>query len=69
MKHRVITEEPTGLDPRIEISRHVVTIVLGKEAKVDIQDLRHKGITTAHSREEAGDPNHQDTHTITKTMK
>jgi hypothetical protein len=62
-------EEPRGLDPRIKISHHAVTIVLGTEAKVSVQDLRHQGITTAHGREEAKDPSHQDMHATTKSMK
>jgi hypothetical protein len=69
VKHHVATEEPTGLDPRIETSHHAIIIVLGTEAKVDVQDLSHQDITIAHGREEAKDPNHQDTHTTTKTTK
>jgi hypothetical protein len=69
MKHRAVTEEPTSLDPRIKISHHVVTIVLGTEAKVDVQDLHHQGITIAHGREEVEDQSHQDMHTTMKTTK
>jgi hypothetical protein len=69
MKHRTVTEEPRGLDPRIKITHHAVTIVLGIEEKVDVQDLHHQGITIAHGREEAEDPSHQDMHATTKMMK
>jgi hypothetical protein len=62
-------EEPTGLDPHIETSHHAITIVLGTKAEVNVHDLLHQGTTTAHGREEAEDPNPQDTHTTTTMMK
>jgi hypothetical protein len=68
-KHRVVTGEPTSLDPRTKTSRHAVTIVLDTGAEVKDHDLHHQGATTAHGREEAEDPNPRDTHTTTTTMK
>jgi hypothetical protein len=68
-KHRVIMEDPRGLDPHIKTSRHVVTIVLGTEAEVNVHDLHHQGTTTTHSKEKAEDPNPRDTHTTMTMMK
>jgi hypothetical protein len=55
-KHRVVTEEPTGLNPHIKTSCHTVTIVLGTKAEVDIHDLHHQCTITAHVRVGAEDP-------------
>jgi hypothetical protein len=69
MKQRVVTGEPTSLDPQTKISRQAVTIVLGTKAEVEDHDLHHQDATTTHGREKAEDPNPRDTHTTMTMMK
>jgi hypothetical protein len=61
--------ETASLDPRTKTSHHAITIVLGIEPEVEDHDLHHQGTTTARGREEPGDPNPQNMHTIMTTMK
>jgi hypothetical protein len=44
-------------------------MVFTTEVEFEDRDLHHQGATTAHGREEAGDPNLQDTQTTMMMMK